>query len=140
MIPYLNNAKYVYRWMYNPLNKLVRRIKDMLKRRRDILILALAFMLAQLPTYFRYYTDTDWNMPTWNLILEVSIAIIGLGAIIMFLRYLLRKLDAYYTTEEAQQKRRDTMLVKAIKRAFKEALKEYEEEKHKEQIERAGDW
>ena len=92
---------YIGMCVYNSLNKLVRRIITMLKSKRDILILALAFMFAQFPAYYLYIVNTDWNKPTWGIIFEVATIIIGLTIIIIVLRYLLKRLDTFYTKEDS---------------------------------------
>lgn len=106
------------RSVYNPLNKLVRRIKaKMMRLRRDILLIVLAIILAAfgtvLPTIGR-----DWTIvPTVSYFVILAVLIFAVVVVVRGIRTIDIK-------EDARQKNETKQLIKDTVKETLEALSE----------------
>ena len=125
---------YMDRYVYNALNQLGNRVRALLNRHRDILLIAFGIFLVAVIT-----TITDIQLWRWltTLILKVSVSlkilvILLVLAFAAFTYYVIRMaLRRLREVDEATEKRRqqeneerDRKLIEAFKTALKESVTE----------------
>ncbi len=108
--------------MYNPLNKIVRRIlKIMYDVLKNFILILLAFLAP------------IWFPITWKIFNGEPL--INNELLILLLIFIIPLVLLWWGEKESKKDR-----VEELTKAFKKALKEDREEERKEQIKRAGEW
>ena len=130
---------YIYRWLYNALSKFARRVKSLINRYRDILLIAFGIFLVALVTNM---ADLENWIMVITLIMTVSIiykiliilcVLVFIGFVYYVLKVALKRLKELDDTAEIKRKRENEnehrKLIKAIKKVIKDAFRE-NREKH----------